>query len=154
MMGLQTALDSNSQSSFKTRFGEVTYNQAAVLDFPNGLLGMPNQDKFFIAKMPVEKLKNFQVMQSLVDDTISFAILPLDFLEEGLEADDINEIKAVMEIKGDEMLIMLIASIQHTSSGARLSVNLRAPVFINTITKEAYQIVLANNKYQVQHFLG
>jgi flagellar assembly factor FliW len=154
MMGLQTAKDSNDQLAFKTRFGEVSYTENAVLDFPNGLLGMPNQDKFFIAKMPVEKLKNFQVMQSLVEDEISFAILPHDFLDEGLEAQDIAEIKAVMEIKGDELLIMLIAGIQQTASGARLSVNLRAPVFINTNTKEAYQIVLANNKYQVQHFLG
>ena len=154
MMGLQTAKDSNDQLAFKTRFGEVAYNQSAILDFPNGLLGMPNQDKFFIAKMPVEKLKNFQVMQSLVDDEISFAILSHDLLPEGLEADDIAEIKTIMEIKGDELLIMLIASVQQTSSGARLSVNLRAPVFINTDTKEAYQIVLANNKYQVQHFLG
>jgi len=154
MMGLQTAKDSDSQLTFKSRFGEVSYTQAAILDFPNGLLGMPNQIKFFISKMPVEKLKNFQVMQSLVDDDISFAILPHDFLPEGLEADDVAEIKAIMEIKGDEMLMMLIASVQHTSSGARLSVNLRAPLFINTDTKEAYQIVLANNKYQVQHFLG
>ena len=153
-MGLQTAKDSDSQLTFKSRFGEVSYTQAAILDFPNGLLGMPNQIKFFISKMPVEKLKNFQVMQSLVDDDISFAILPHDFLPEGLEADDVAEIKAIMEIKGDEMLMMLIASVQHTSSGARLSVNLRAPLFINTDTKEAYQIVLANNKYQVQHFLG
>lgn len=154
MMGLQTAQDTSSQTTFKTRFGEVSYQESAILDFPNGLLGMPNQDKFFIAKMPVEKLKNFQVMQSLVDDEISFAILPHDFLDEGLEAQDIAEMKTIMEIKGDELLIMLIASVQHTTSGARLSVNLRAPLFINTITKEAYQIVLANNKYAVQHFLG
>jgi flagellar assembly factor FliW len=115
---------------------------------------MPAQDKFFIAKMPVEKLKSFQVMQSLVDPDTSFAVMPHDLLDHGLVAQDIADIKAVMEIKGDEMLIMLIASIQHTTSGARLSVNLRAPVFINTDTKEAYQIVLANGKYQVQHFLG
>ena len=107
MMGLQTALDSNSRSNFKTRFGEVSYTESAVVDFPNGLLGMPNQDKFFIAKMPVEKLKNFQVMQSLVEDEISFAILPHDFLDEGLEAEDIAEIKTVMEIKGEELLIKI-----------------------------------------------
>lgn len=154
MMSLQTAQETSVQTSFKTRFGEVTYTQTAVLDFPNGLLGMPEHTKFFISKMPVEKLKNFQVMQSLVEDEISFAVLPHDFLEEGLDAEDINDIKTIMEIQGDELLILLIASVQQTSSGARLSVNLRAPVFINTNTKEAYQIVLANSKYMVQHFLG
>jgi flagellar assembly factor FliW len=154
MMGLQSAQDSGTEIKFKTRFGEVSYSESAVVDFPNGLLGMPAQDKFFIAKMPVEKLKSFQVMQSLVDPDTSFAVMPHDLLDDGLDAQDIADIKAVMEIKGDEMLIMLIASIQHTTSGARLSVNLRAPVFINTDTKEAYQIVLANGKYQVQHFLG
>lgn len=153
-MGLQTAENTGTEMKFKTRFGEVAYTDNSVIAIPNGLLGMPAQDKFFIAKMPVEKLKTFQVMQSLVDDDTSFAIMPHDMLEEGLEAADIADMKAVLEIKGDELLIMLIASIQHTSSGARLSVNLRAPLFINTETKEAYQIVLPNSKYQVQHFLG
>lgn len=154
MMGLNTAQSSGTEMKFSTRFGEVSYTQESVINLPNGLLGMPGQDKFFIAKMPVEKLKTFQVMQSLVDDKTSFAVMPHDLLEEGLAAEDIADIKAVMEIQGDELLIMLIASIQHTSSGARLSVNLRAPVFINTETKEAYQIVLTNGKYEVQHFLG
>lgn len=154
MMSTQSALEKEGLTRFKSRFGEVFYSEAAVLSFPNGLLGMPGQDKFFLAKMPVEKLKNFQVMQSLVEDEISFAVLPHDLLDEGLETKDIAEIKQVLEIQGDELLIMLIASVQQTSTGAKLSVNLRAPVFVNTETKEAYQIVLHNNKYQVQHFIS
>ncbi len=154
MMGTQTAENSGTAMKFTTRFGEVEYSEPSVLDFPNGLLGMPAQEKFFLAKMPVEKLKTFQVMQSLVDEETSFAVMPHDLLDEGLAAEDIADMKAVLEIKGDELLIMLIASIQHTSSGARLSVNLRAPVFVNTETKEAYQIVLPNGKYAVQHFLN
>lgn len=160
MLNIGTQMVDNSAhkksttETFVTRFGEATYNTQATLSFPNGLLGMPNQTEFFIAHMPVEKLKNFQVMQSLVDKDISFAVLPHESLAEGLDEHDINDIKQVMEIKGDELLIMLIASVQQTASGARLSVNLRAPVFINTETKEAYQIVLPNNKYQVQHFIS
>ncbi len=154
MMSTQTALEKDGQTAFNSRFGKVFYSENAILSVPNGLLGMPGQDKFFLAKMPVEKLKNFQVFQSLVEDEISFAVLPHDFLDEGLEAKDISDMKQVLEIKGDELLILLIASVQQTTTGARLSVNLRAPLFVNTITKEAYQIVLPNNKYQVQHFVS
>ncbi|PIR31740.1 MAG: hypothetical protein COV36_07195 [Alphaproteobacteria bacterium CG11_big_fil_rev_8_21_14_0_20_44_7] len=157
-MQLQTGIKTEASEAtveFKTRFGKVTYNPEKTISFPNGVLGMPNQNKFFIAKMPNEKMNKFQVMQSLVEDDVSFAVLPLEYLgENSLEQDDIDEIKNIMEITTDDLAIVLIASVQRSPSGTRLSVNLRAPVFIDVNRQHAYQIVLANNKYKVQHFLG
>ena len=140
--------------TFKTRFGEVSYDETKVLSFPNGILGMPNQGKFFVSTFPNEKMDKFQVLQSLVDSEVSFAIIPLATLVDVIEAADLDEVSKVLEMAKEDMLVMLIVSIQKTPSGNRLSVNVRAPLFINVAAKTGYQIVLANSKYPVQHFLG
>ncbi len=141
-------------ANFKTRFGEVSYDETKVLSFPNGILGMPNQAKFFVSTFPNEKMDKFQVLQSLVDNEVSFALVPLASISSAIDEADLEEVRNVLEIKKEDMLVMLIVSIQKTPSGSRLSVNVRAPLFIDAANKTGYQIVLANSKYPVQHFLG
>ena len=143
-----------TESKFSTRFGEVSFDGSKAIAFPNGILGMPNQSKFFVAGFPSGKMDKFSVLQSLVDTEVAFAMLPYS-LESGLiEAADVAEVGKVLEIAEKDLLVMLIVAIQKTPSGSRLSVNLRAPVFIDAEQKRGYQIVLANPKYPVQHFLA
>ena len=141
-------------ATFKTRFGEVSYDETKILSFPNGILGMPNQNRFFVSQFPSSKMDKFQVLQSLDDSEVSFALIPLASVGKLIEEADLAEIQKVLEIKTEDMLVMLIVSIQKTPSGSRLSVNVRAPLFLDTNAKTGYQIVLANSKYPVQHFLG
>lgn len=141
-------------ATYKTRFGEVSYDETKVLSFPNGILGMPNQNKFFVASFPAGKMDKFQVLQSLAEEEISFALVALNTLGSLIDEQDLDEVRQVLEIASQDMLVMLIVSIQKTPSGARLSVNLRAPLFMDSAKKVGYQIVLANSKYPVQHFLG
>lgn len=143
-----------TEAHFKTRFGEVSFDETKTLAFPNGILGMPNQKRFFVAAFPDKKFEKFQVLQSLDDNDVSFALLPLATLGNLIDAEDLSEVYNVLEIAPKDALVMLIVSIQKTPSGARLSVNLRAPLFFNVANKSAYQIVLANSKYPVQHYLG
>ncbi len=149
-MQAQTAL---ATETFKTRFGEVSFNESKAISFPNGILGMPNQKKFFVASMPEKRMERFQVLQSLCDTDVSFAVLPLASLTNVIDAADLEEVRQVLEMEKKDFLPMLIVSIQKTPSGARLSVNLRAPLFIDATNRAGYQIVLANSKYPVQHYL-
>ena len=150
-MKAQTA--TKLESSLKTRFGYITCDEANTLSFPNGILGMPNQKQFAIAAMPDNKMEKFQVLQSLNDSDVSFAVLPLASLGDAISASDLEEVRKVLEMNGESFLPMLIASVQRNADGVKLSVNLRAPVFIDTATKIGYQIVLTNSKYPIQHAL-
>lgn len=143
-----------TETTCKTRFGEIAYDAARSIAFPNGILGMPNQKNFCIGAMPDKKMDKFQVLQSLHDQDVSFALLPLASLGELIEAADLDEVRQVLEMEKKDFLTMLIVSIQKTPAGARLSVNLRAPIFVDAQNRVGYQIVLANSKYPVQHFLG
>ena len=138
----------------KTRFGEIAADGAKAIEFPNGILGMPNQKNFVISAMPDKKMDKFQVLQSLNDTDVSFAVVPLATLGELIDAEHLEEIRSVLEMNKADFLTMLIVSIQKTPTGAKLSVNLRAPLFIDTANKSGYQLVLASSKYPVQHFLS
>lgn len=142
-----------SETTLKTRFGDIAADGAKAVEFPNGILGMPNQKNFVVAAMPDKKMEKFQVLQSLDDKDVSFAILALDTLGSLIDAEHLEEIRKVLEMSKADFLTMLIVSIQKTPSGARLSVNLRAPLFIDTANRTGYQIVLASSKYPVQHYL-
>lgn len=153
-MQVQTVMDSEGQQSLETRFGKVAYSAKSEISFPAGIVGMPGQSKFVIAEMPDERMRKFQVMQSLVEDDISFAVLPLESLGDLLEKQDLDDVCEVLNIAEDSLLVMLITSIHKTADGnAKLSVNLRAPVFIDVSTKRGHQLVLPNSKYPVQHYL-
>lgn len=144
----------SAETTLNTRFGEISFDESKAIEFPNGILGMPNQKKFMIAAMPDKKMEKFQLLQSLCDTDVSFAVLPLASLGSLIDASDLDEVRQVLEMEKKDFLPMLIVSIQKTAAGAKLSVNLRAPVFIDAANKSGYQIVLANSKYPVQHFLG
>lgn len=150
-MQAQTAI---MESKYKTRFGEVSFDESKAIAFPNGILGMPNQRKFFISAFPDKKFESFQVLQSLDDEDVSFAMLPLAALDNLIDAADLDEVRQVLEMKEEDLVTLLVVSIQRNPSGARLSVNLRAPLFVDSANKVGYQIVLANSKYPVQHYLG
>lgn len=143
-----------SEGTIKTRFGEISYTAENVVGFPNGILGMPGQTNFAIAEMPAEKLKKFQVLQSLVDEETSFAVLPHDIMNEKIDQADLDEVCQVLEFDKSNLLVILIASIKRTAEKNVLTVNLRAPLFIDVEKKQGYQIVLNNSKYQVQHVLS
>lgn len=139
----------------KTRFGETAYNPEKLINFPNGILGMPGQTNFAVAEMPIEKLNKFQVLQSMVEDDISFAVLPLDIInEDSIDKEDLEEVRAILEFGQNDMLVLLIAAVQRSTEGNKLTVNMRAPLFIDVEKNAGYQIVLANSKYKVQHVLS
>ncbi len=150
-MQAQTTVKSETQ--LKTRFGDISADTSKAIEFPNGILGMPNQKKFLISAMPDKKMEKFQVLQSLNDSDVSFAVVPLATLGALIDNEHLEEIRKVLEMSQADFLTMLIVSIQKTPSGAKLSVNLRAPLFIDTANRAGYQIVLASSKYPVQHYL-
>ena len=151
---MQTQSAAKSETTLKTRFGEVAADVTKAIEFPNGILGMPNQKSFVISAMPDKKMDRFQLLQSLDDSDVSFAVISLETVGNLIDAEHLEEIRNVLEMKKADFLTMLIVSIQKTPSGAKLSVNLRAPLFIDSSNKQGYQLVLANSKYPVQHYLG
>lgn len=136
-----------------TRFGRVTIHRKHPLVFPNGLLGMPDKFEYCLTNFPSEKLSRFKLLQSLNDNELSFITLPVDVDNNIVERRDIDIACRDLEMKVDDLTMLLIVTVHRAGSNVRLSVNARAPIFIDTPRRVASQYVFHNNKYQIQHMI-
>lgn len=136
-----------------TRFGKVTVFRKNPVVFPNGLLGMPDKFEFCLTKFPSEKLARFKLLQSLDDLELSFITLPVEMDNAIIDKADIQAACKDLEIRQEDLSLLLIVTVHRTSSAVRLSVNARAPIFINTPRRIATQYVFHSNKYQIQHMI-
>ena len=147
-----TAID--TVINIKTRFGEIAVDMNKAVTFPRGLLGMPDKQRFALASFPSPKMEQFKLLQSLDDHTLSFITLPLDVENAIVTSADIRAAAQDLQIKEESLAALLIVSVHRSPDQVKLSVNARAPIFIDAERKIGVQYVFQNDGYKVQHMLG
>jgi len=146
--------DAGVMISIKTRFGEVMVDTTKAVLFPRGLLGMPDKPRYAITAFPSPKMAQFKLLQSLDDHSLSFITLPLEIENSIIAASDIRAAAADMQIKEESLAILLIVSVHRSPDQVKLSVNARAPIFIDAERKIGVQHVFQNDSYKVQHMFS
>lgn len=137
----------------KSRFGEITVSSEKALLFPRGLLGMPDKTRFALAGFPNPKMQQFMIMQSLDDPELAFMTLPLEMENRIVKAEDIKTAAQDLQIKDDNLAVLLIVSVHRGIEQVKLSVNARAPLLIDVDRKTGVQYVFSHDAYKVQHML-
>lgn len=140
--------------TIKTRFGEVMVDTTKTVLFPRGLLGMPDKLRYAISTFPGPKMAQFKLLQSLDDHALSFITLPLDVENSIISASDIRATALDMQIKEENLAVLLIVSVHRSPDAVKLSVNARAPIFIDAERRIGVQHVFQNDSYKVQHMFG
>ncbi len=135
------------------RFGQVKINRANAVYFPRGILGFPENLDFCLAEFPSDKMQQFKILQCISDTDLSFAVLPVAVQNDLIQMPDIEEALAALQIEKNDLALLLIVSVHRKTSSVNLSVNLRAPIFLDTGKKLAAQYVLSNNNYEIRHFI-
>lgn len=137
----------------ESRFGAITVDKAKAILFPVGILGMPDKHNFVLTDFPNPKLQQFKLLQSLDDHELSFITLPVELDNSILDRADVDTARRDMEIEPADMAVVLIVSVHRGMTNVQLSVNARAPIFIDTRRQAAAQYVFTSSKYKVQHFI-
>lgn len=137
----------------ESRFGAVTVDKAKAILFPVGILGMPDKHNFVLTDFPNPKLQQFKLLQSLDEHELSFITLPVELDNSILERADVDAACRDMEIDHADLAVLLIVSVHRGMTNVQLSVNARAPIFIDTRRQAAAQYVFTSSKYKVQHFI-
>lgn len=137
----------------ESRFGTIKVDTDKAILFPVGVLGMPDKHHFVLTEFPNEKLKQFKLLQSLDDPELSFITLPLELDNGIVERSDVDNACRDMEIPEGDVAMVLLVSVHRGMTNVQLSVNARAPIFIDTSRQAAAQYVFTSNKYKVQHFI-
>lgn len=157
---LQTLTSSTAAASvpgmsetIKSRFGEIAVDPGKAVAFPRGLLGMPDKLNYAVVNFPNEKMQQFALLQSLDDHALSFITLPVLADNPFIGRKDIEQIARDLQIDLSNLAILLIVSVHRQPGQVKLSVNARAPLFIDVTSKVGVQHVFQHDQYKVQHML-
>ena len=127
-----------------TKFlGEVEINESEILTFNQGLPGFPEYRQFILLSLDADL--PLALLQSTEEATIGFVIaFPFAFKQD-YAFDLSEEDKEDLHIeKEEEVLTYSIVTLQETFADS--TINLLAPVIINTNKKLGKQIVLQDSK--------
>ncbi|MGE5537904.1 MAG: flagellar assembly protein FliW [Gemmatimonas sp.] len=135
----------------ESRFGTIVVAADARITFPQGLLGFSDFHAFGLAPLPEGKHPQFRVLQSLEDASLAFLVAPLSLDSGALAAEDVAEACATLGIAREDLAVLLIVTVRREGASAQVSVNLRAPVFVDSRRRAARQYVLPNARYAIRH---
>ncbi|MCB9073239.1 MAG: flagellar assembly protein FliW [Bdellovibrionaceae bacterium] len=130
-----------------SRFGNIKVTGEDILNFPEGLLGFSDLNRFVLLDDPTDEI--FAWLQSCDEPSIAFPVLePELFLEsfsmnltkgdlKGLHADTISPLRSFCIITIPE-------------DPTQMTANVKAPVVINVTDKIGRQCVLQDNKLEIR----
>ncbi len=130
-------------------FGDVDVDEAKIIVFQQGIVGFPDVKEFLlIHDSEADNGGGIQWLQSL--DEPAFAIPVMDPL---LVRPDYNPtiedelLKPLGEVTEENILVLTTVTVPHAIEN--MSINLMAPIIINTDTRRATQIII-DDDYEVK----
>ena len=132
-----------------TRFGQIEIDRSLLFDFVAPIIGYDKNRLF--ALIDADPSSPFKWIQSIKDPELAFPITLCSYFDIDYNF-EIQESEAeLLELKNSEDLTALnIVSIPQDCP-QNATVNLLAPVVINTANNKAMQVILKNTDYQIKH---
>ena len=133
-----------------SRFGEVEVDNSLLFNFASPIIGYPNHKEFALVDYRPDS--PFKWLQSVQDKELAFPVTLCSYFNIDYQFELSDEDADTLGIKtADEILALNIVTIpQINPHGA--TINLLAPVVINTSNNKAMQIILKDAvKFPVRH---
>ena len=135
-----------------TRFGEIEIDESSAIHFSEGLVGFPEDKKYFIMEHNPDS--PFMWLQSLNSPGLAFVIMnPFLVYPDYLKDISTEEEKNLKPGSNEAVMIFSIVTIPGGRAGES-TVNLMGPVVIDPEAKEGKQVILANSGYSHRHPLN
>ncbi len=138
----------------ETRFGVIEFDRQSIITFPKGIPGFKGYQDFGLTSLPIASESNLMLMQSIDPSDLSFVICSYDVSASLIAVEDLARACDHLGISPQDCAVALIANFHRDGENTELSVNLRAPILIDTANRLAWQHILTNEQYQVRHMLG
>ncbi len=117
------------------QFGEIDFDEKSIIHFKSGLFGFEELKKFLLLKTEDEL---FFWLNSIEQPEIAFPIIGLRLIDENFPSSENEEAFGIVTLNKDPL---------------EITVNLKAPVFINQDTRSGYQKIIEEDTYPVDYYL-
>lgn len=141
-----------SPAALATRFGEIRLDHDRLITFPAGLLGFADCRRYVLADLPDQQVA-LKLLQSIDQPELAFLVLPLDLAEGPVAQDDLRQACDELGIEWQLLVALAIVTLRPDPAGTRFSLNLRAPLLIDSQSQLGRQHVFAGEAYPVRHEL-
>jgi flagellar assembly factor FliW len=132
------------------RFGKISYEEAEVLRFPQGLIGFPDMTRFFLYAQ--EDVAPLAWLHSLDDRNLAFLVVdPFTFFP-----DYEVRVKLPASLRrqiGESVDLRVLSIVTIHADFARSTVNLLGPLVVNARTRNAWQVILEDEELSTRHYL-
>lgn len=132
-------------------FGEIEIDESKIITFKEGIPGFENLKRYIVLYNGVET-SPFRWLQCVDDGQLAFAVInpfmilgnyDIEIPEETVESLNIESITDVM----------VLAIVVVPEDPNKMTMNLKAPVIINTKNNSGMQVVLDTDMYSVRHYI-
>lgn len=132
-------------------FGTIDIGEEKIIHFDNGLLGFEDyKDYTILYDIDEEEKPFFSWLQSVDEKGLAFPVVnPLSVDENYNPTVEDELLEPLGDITGENMLVLLLATIPKDVKEA--SVNMRAPLVINSDNRKGMQIIVENKEYEIKH---
>lgn len=139
--------------SVSTRFGTIEFDRTQALVFPKAIPGFAGYQDFGLARIPEAEESRFMLLQSLEPQDLAFIVVVYEPSSGLYQERDLEEARLHLGIAEADSALMMIASIQNVGGQVSTFVNMRAPIFIDTANRLAWQYILPTDNYDVRQEL-
>ena len=129
------------------KFGEFTYAESEIYEFPWGLPGFPHLRRFLALQL--EEQPNFVWLQSVDDVNIALPTANPWVIFEDYEPKLPSYATSSLELDDPSGFTVLCVMIV-TKNAEEMTMNLLAPIIVNLRTRKARQISLEGSDYSVR----
>lgn len=134
-------------------FGEIEIEDEKILHFEQGLFGFEEfKDYTILYDIEEEGEPFFSWLQCVTEKGLAFPIVNPFKVKE--DYDPIVEdalLGAIGDCKPEELLVFLLATVPNDPKEA--SVNMKAPLIINTVNRRGMQLIVENEDYAIKHMI-
>jgi len=127
-----------------SRFGEIEYDPAKTLSFPEGLIGFESLREFVVIPSAKEGLLFW--IQSVDDPQIAFVLTdPTNFFLEYKVVPDQNECDKLGLASPEDCHSLSVVTVHQDKT---ITLNLQAPILYSSETCRGLQVILEKTKYE------
>lgn len=146
-----TELKDNKLKFNTEKFGEIEVDKDLIFEFVAPIIGFNDLKKYTIIDYKPES--PFKWLQSLEDMSLAFPVTLCSFFGIDYQFDIPDEEADLLGIESaDDVFVCNIANIP-ASNPKDVTINMLAPIIMNTANKKAMQTILKNKEFQVRYKL-
>lgn len=117
------------------QFGELEFGPELIINFPNGIYGFEELNSYLLIKTEDDL---FYWLNSIDEPEIAFPVVGIRILDENYPMIDGYEPFGIVNLNADPL---------------KITINLKAPVYIDQDDKSGFQKIIDVDKYPVEYNL-